>query len=612
MRRVGTAAARGGPHDGGVRPGPNNALTDVAGLRVGHARVPDALSGTTVVLAPPGGAVAGVDVRGAAPGTRETDLLDPRNTVQRVHAVVLSGGSAFGLAAADGVMARLAAAGVGFPVPGAVVPIVPAAVLFDLGRGGPADDPALRPTAATGAAAVDAASGGPVAQGVVGAGTGALIGGLKGGIGTASAVLDDGTTVAALAAVNAAGSAVDLATGGLHGVRLGLPDEFVQPRVGAAAQAALRAVAESVRPRLGTATTLAVVATDATLDKAGCGRLAAMGHDGLARTLAPVHTVVDGDLVFGLATCARPVARPGRADGAARRRRRRRRQGRGARGAGGGDGDDACGHLPVVPRGRGDLRLSAQRPRPGGCCGSMTAVEPADLAEFLAEHPPFDSLGPEALDEIARAARVERFDDGALIHDAFHEPTDEVFVVVAGQVDLLWNDGRQVPPDPADILGPGGVFGFRAMLTERSIGPRAVAIGAATVARIPASLAGPAFATRRGARFLVETMVAGPSGRHGRPELQQRRRPDRARTAARGPGHRGRRGREADDGPKRAGRGPPRCRAVRAGHGRGAAGPGPGRRQAAHHAGARDHGHHGTRGEPGRHRRRGADAAAGA
>jgi hypothetical protein len=127
------------------------------------------------------------------------------------------------------------------------------------------------------------------------------------------------------------------------------------------------------------------------------------------------------------------------------------------------NGDDACGHLPVVPRGRGDLRLSAQRPRRGGCCGSMTTVQAADLAAFLAEHPPFDSLGPEALDEIARAARVERFDDAALIHDAFQEPTDEVFVVVAGQVDLLWNDGLQVSPDPADILGPGGVFGFRAM-----------------------------------------------------------------------------------------------------------------------------------------------------
>jgi L-aminopeptidase/D-esterase-like protein len=290
-----------------VRSGPNNALTDVAGLRVGHADVPGALSGTTVVLPPADGAVAGVDVRGAAPGTRETDLLHPHNTVQRVHAVVLSGGSAFGLAAADGVLARLAAAGVGFPVPGAVVPIVPAAVLFDLGRGGPADDPALRPTAATGAAAVDAASDGPVVQGAVGAGTGALVGGLKGGIGTASAVLDDGTTVAALAAVNAAGSAVEPASGELLGARLGLPGEFAVPRVGEEARVALRAVADSVRPRLGTATTLAVVATDATLDKAGCGRLAAMGHDGLARALAPVHTAVDGDTVFGLATCARPV-----------------------------------------------------------------------------------------------------------------------------------------------------------------------------------------------------------------------------------------------------------------------------------------------------------------
>ncbi|MGZ8751286.1 MAG: P1 family peptidase [Pseudonocardia sp.] len=290
-----------------MRPGPNNALTDVAGLRVGHAQVPGGLSGTTVVLAPSGGAVAGVDVRGAAPGTRETDLLDPRNAVQRVHAIVLSGGSAFGLAAADGVMAVLAATGVGFPVPGAVVPIVPAAVLFDLGRGGPADDPALRPTAATGAAAVGAAAGGAVAQGAVGAGTGALVGGLKGGIGTASALLDDGTTVAALAAVNAAGSAVDPATGELLGARLGLPGEFAPPEVGAAARAELLAVAESVRPRLGTATTLAIIATDATLDKAGCGRLAAMGHDGLARALAPVHTVADGDTAFGLATCSRPV-----------------------------------------------------------------------------------------------------------------------------------------------------------------------------------------------------------------------------------------------------------------------------------------------------------------
>jgi L-aminopeptidase/D-esterase-like protein len=296
-----------------VRAGPRNALTDVPGLRVGHAQVPGGLSGTTVVLAPPGGAVGGVDVRGAAPGTRETDLLEPRNTVTRVHAVVLSGGSAFGLAAADGVMARLEAAGVGFPVPEAVVPIVPGAVLFDLGRGGPAGEAALRPTAATGAAAVDAASEN-VAQGGVGAGAGAVVGGLKGGVGTASVVLDGdhgsaGVTVAALVVVNAAGSAVDPVTGELLGARHGLPGEFaVPPVVGDAARATLRDIARPAPPRLGTATTLAVVATDATLDKAGCGRLAAMGHDGLARALSPVHTVVDGDTIFGLSTAARTAA----------------------------------------------------------------------------------------------------------------------------------------------------------------------------------------------------------------------------------------------------------------------------------------------------------------
>jgi L-aminopeptidase/D-esterase-like protein len=160
-----------------IGPGPLNALTDVAGLRVGHARLAGerALSGTTVVVAPPGGATAGVDVRGAAPGTRETDLLDPANTVDRVDAVVLGGGSAYGLDAASGVTARLEAAGRGFAVPGGVVPIVPAAVLFDLGRGG---DFRARPGAALGAEAFDAAVAGPVAQGVVGAGTGAVAGGL--------------------------------------------------------------------------------------------------------------------------------------------------------------------------------------------------------------------------------------------------------------------------------------------------------------------------------------------------------------------------------------------------------------------------------------------------
>jgi len=287
-----------------MRPGPFNALTDVPGLRVGHAALdgPGALSGTTVVLAPEGGVVAGADVRGAAPGTRETDLLHPGATVQRVHAVMLSGGSAYGLAAAGGIMERLESAGIGFPVPGGVVPIVPGAVVFDLGRGG---DFGARPDAATGAAAYDAASDGPVPQGVVGAGTGAQAGGLKGGIGTASVVLDDGSVVAALVVANSAGAAVDPRTGELYGMRTGLPGEFPSFDVDDAALAELRAAPRP--PALGTATTLAVVATDVTLDKAGCGRLATMGHDGLARAVAPAHTATDGDAVFGLSTATRPT-----------------------------------------------------------------------------------------------------------------------------------------------------------------------------------------------------------------------------------------------------------------------------------------------------------------
>ena len=198
-----------------MAPGALNSLTDVPGLRVGHAAVPGpgALSGTTVVLAPPGGAVGGVDVRGAAPGTRETDLLDPRTTVQRVHAVVLSGGSAYGLDAAGGVMARLEAAGIGFPVPGGVVPIVPGAVVFDLGRGG---DFAARPDAATGAAASTRRTRGRSSRVCWGPARARSSAGSRAGVGSASAVLDSGATVAALVVVNAVGSAVDPVTGLLH------------------------------------------------------------------------------------------------------------------------------------------------------------------------------------------------------------------------------------------------------------------------------------------------------------------------------------------------------------------------------------------------------------
>ncbi|ALE72033.1 hydrolase [Pseudonocardia sp. EC080610-09] len=286
-----------------MRAGTGNGLTDVTGLRVGHAALtgPGARSGSTVVLAPPGGAVAGADVRGAAPGTRETDLLLPTATVQRVHAITLSGGSAFGLDAASGVMARLERDGEGFPVPGAVVPIVPAAVVFDLGRGG---DPAARPTAETGAAAYDAAHDGPVGQGSVGAGTGAVAGGLRGGIGTASAVLGSGATVAALVVLNSAGTAVDPATGVPFGARYGLPGEF--PGAPAPADRVAELYEGHVNP-LGTATTLVVLATDAALDKPGCTRLATMAHDGLARSIHPVHTLRDGDCAFGLATGTGPA-----------------------------------------------------------------------------------------------------------------------------------------------------------------------------------------------------------------------------------------------------------------------------------------------------------------
>ncbi|MFI7446392.1 P1 family peptidase [Nonomuraea sp. NPDC049714] len=328
--------------DGPSLPGPANSLQDVAGLRVGHAqRTGDGyLTGTTVVLAPPGGMVAGVDVRGAAPGTRETELLDPRNLVERAHAIVLSGGSAYGLSAACGVMDRLADGGVGFPVEGGVVPIVPAAVIYDLGRG---TRFRATPDAAFGHAAYDAATsspdplgqafpgagrgkegggapgessgvaaraneGGSALGGSIGAGTGAMAGGLAGGIGGASVVLPSGVTVAALAVVNAAGSVLDPGTGVLSGARYGLPGEFDHLGEPSAEEVA------AWRPAGVTSlnTTIGVVATDLTLTKAQCGKLAGVAHDGLARAIRPAHTMVDGDTVFAVSTCALPPPQPGR------------------------------------------------------------------------------------------------------------------------------------------------------------------------------------------------------------------------------------------------------------------------------------------------------------
>ena len=279
----------------------HDALTDVAGLAVGHFTHPARATGCSVVLCPEG-AVAGVDVRGGAPGTRETDLLAPENLVDRVHAVLLSGGSAFGLAAADGVMRWLEERGHGFAVGKARVPIVPAAVLFDLWHG----DLSIRPDAAAGYAACEAASNARPAQGNVGAGAGAAVGKLfgieramRGGIGSAS-IRVGGVTVAALVAVNATGDVIDPSNGEtIAGSRTHAGSrQFVH------AAAALARGEVPGRLQAGMATTLGVIATDAVLNKAQCRKLASMAHDGLARCIDPIHTPFDGDTLFALATGA--------------------------------------------------------------------------------------------------------------------------------------------------------------------------------------------------------------------------------------------------------------------------------------------------------------------
>ncbi|MEO7057454.1 MAG: P1 family peptidase [Caldimonas sp.] len=279
-------------------------LTAVRGLEVGHFTDPRRPTGCTVVLARDG-AVAGVDVRGASPGTRETDLLDPVNAIDTVHAVVLAGGSAFGLDAASGVMRWLDERGIGMKIGALNVPIVPAAILFDLWVG----DARIRPDAAAGYAACDAASRDESGEGNVGAGAGASVGKLfgidramKGGLGTAH-VAAGGITVAALVAVNAIGDVVDPATGQvIAGARSedgsGLADIMATLRRGEW-PARLRPQVEA-----GAATTIAVVATDAVLTKAEATKVAQMAHDGLARSIDPVHTMGDGDVVFALATGA--------------------------------------------------------------------------------------------------------------------------------------------------------------------------------------------------------------------------------------------------------------------------------------------------------------------
>ncbi|TWD84127.1 L-aminopeptidase/D-esterase-like protein [Kribbella amoyensis] len=287
-----------------MQPGPQNAITDVPGVLVGQVERTDPpyLTGTTVVYLP-GTAVAGVDVRGGAPGTRETDLLDPVNSNPGVNAIVLSGGSAYGLDTASGVMAWLEERGEGVRVgPGErdVVPIVPTAVVFDLGRGGGFT---ARPTGDWGRQAIEAAGNGAVAEGNHGAGAGTRVGRLKGGLGTASVRLDDGTTVGAIVVLNAVGSTVD-ATGRLYGDRYGLGEEY----------AGLRTPVEPPPdPPAGAVpgmnTVIAIVATDAPLDKAAAQRMAMVAHDGIARAVDPVHTLLDGDSVFALSTAPAEQAR---------------------------------------------------------------------------------------------------------------------------------------------------------------------------------------------------------------------------------------------------------------------------------------------------------------
>ncbi len=279
--------------------GRRNLLTDVAGLKVGHAAHRRLRTGVTVVTA---GApfVAAVHVAGGAPGTRETDLLDPSALVAGVDALVLAGGSAFGLAAADGVAGALRAAGRGFEAAGHRVPIVPAAILFDLGASGGAWDANPYPelgARAYGAAAED------FALGSAGAGTGATVAGLRGGLGSASLRLPGGATVAALAAVNAVGAVTCGSGPHFWAAPFEIGDEF--GGLGASRERAPLPPATKLGPLA--ATTLAVVATDAALDKAGARRLAMAAQDGLARAIVPSHTPFDGDLVFGVSTGGRPA-----------------------------------------------------------------------------------------------------------------------------------------------------------------------------------------------------------------------------------------------------------------------------------------------------------------
>jgi L-aminopeptidase/D-esterase-like protein len=286
-----------------------NAITDVRGIEVGHAQNEAALTGCTVILCRKG-AVAGVDVRGGAPGTRETDLLNPINLVQKIHAIVLAGGSAFGLDAASGVMRYLEEQKIGFNTGVAKVPIVPAAILYDLNLGR-AD---VRPDSAMGYLATSQASSAPPGEGNLGAGTGASVGkmfggslSMKAGLGTASMDIGSGVVVGAIVAVNAWGDVLDaqtneiiagLRSGKMGPLRIGKKEYFADTLAMLKSPVGRGVLGLAARAN----TVIGVVATNASLTKAQATKVAQMAHNGIARTIRPAHTMFDGDVIFALST----------------------------------------------------------------------------------------------------------------------------------------------------------------------------------------------------------------------------------------------------------------------------------------------------------------------
>ncbi|MCW0234707.1 MAG: P1 family peptidase [Ferrovibrio sp.] len=283
-------------------PGLLNLLTDVPGLAVGHAADERLRSGVSIVL-PASRAACAVDVRGGGSGTRETDLLRPEASVQAVDAVCLSGGSAFGLDAASGAMHWLAERRRGVEVRGHVVPIVPAAILFDLHNGGDKDWGAEPPYRLLGRRACDTATTGAFPLGNAGAGFGAMAGQIKGGLGSASWVEDDGLVIAAMVAVNAVGSVLTPGNRSFWAAPWEQNGEFGGlPFAAAAVDLGIAAEARIARPVAGSHTCIGIVATNAPLDKAALRQVSIMAHDGLARAVRPVHTPFDGDTLFALAT----------------------------------------------------------------------------------------------------------------------------------------------------------------------------------------------------------------------------------------------------------------------------------------------------------------------